>query len=146
MAKKIGGKQGPLPPFFSKSSHQTIEIAILFSIVDRPNNNAFGDNIGPISPGESSLRYKICSLITFNICLGSMHAFFGRRGDTFIARRIFHAEDFSWGEKFPGGEIFRGNFKLREFAKIALQYSSYVFLSFCQLNLTREHVKGNYQG
>ena len=59
--QKIGGQIDPLSRlYFSKLFDQNFEIAILFSIVERPNNYAFRDNITPHSPWERSLYCKIC--------------------------------------------------------------------------------------
>jgi hypothetical protein len=48
VTKKIEGQLAP--HFFSKSSDQNFEIAILFSIVERTNNYAFGDTMIPHNP------------------------------------------------------------------------------------------------
>ena len=58
--KKIEGQLAPShTPFPPKSSYQNFEIAILFSIVKKLNNYAFGDNITPQTPGERALSYEI---------------------------------------------------------------------------------------
>ena len=40
----------PPMPFFSKLSDQNFELAILFSIVEKPNNYVFGDVIALPQP------------------------------------------------------------------------------------------------
>ena len=42
--QKIGGQLGPFPRyFFPKSTDQNFYLTILFSIVEKANNYAFGD-------------------------------------------------------------------------------------------------------
>jgi len=62
--QKIGGQLGPLPRHFSPNSpDQKSEIAILFNIVERPNNNVFGDNMKPQSSWEKVFKLKNVTIV-----------------------------------------------------------------------------------
>jgi len=91
--KKIGGQLAPShAPFFSKLSDQNFEIAIFFSIAERPNNFAFGDIITFHNPRKRSLSYKICPFLTYSICYWEVaHTFLGGE------ERIFGFWNFPWG-------------------------------------------------
>ena len=61
MAKHIGGHLEPLPRlFFPKVNGSKFEIAILFSIVEKPNKYVFGDDLLPHSPRRKG--YKLQTL------------------------------------------------------------------------------------
>ena len=94
MTKKTGGQLGPSPPFyFSKLSDQNFEIAVLFSAVERPNNNAFGDKMTSHSPwGMAS--YNISPLFTYSICYWEIRLHLSGGGE-FSDGEIFY------GKKFP---------------------------------------------
>ena len=69
MTKKIGKQLGLLLAHFSpKLSDKNFEIAILFILVEKPNNYAFGYNMTLTAQGERSSSYKIGPLFTNNIC------------------------------------------------------------------------------
>ena len=100
MTEKIGGQLGLFPhPFFSKSSDKNLEIAKLFSIVERPNNPALRDIMiapqQPLGKGPSVIRFAHCLRIVFATV---KYAF------------IFRGDEFSAGGKFPGDEIFQVKF------------------------------------
>jgi hypothetical protein len=51
--------------------------------------------------------------------IGKYAYIFGWGGeDEFSAGRILHRENFPWRRKFPGGELFRGNFTLSDLPKL----------------------------
>ena len=62
---KIGRHLGPLPrSFFSKSPNQNSEIAILFSIVEKPTKYVFGDDLLPTVSVEGAASYKLWPVFT----------------------------------------------------------------------------------
>jgi hypothetical protein len=78
-----------------------------------------------------------------------MHAFFGWGGEEeFSAGRILHRENFQWRGKFPGGEIFRGNFTLGKFVRIPIQFffmSCFFFTnSIVGMEMLRVIVQGEF--
>ena len=117
--QKIGGQLGPLPLLFQKSSDQNFETAILFVIVGRPNNYAFGYNTTPTVPGERSLSYKTCPLFAHSACYSEIYIQFRVGGTNFLVAG-FSKGEFSMGREFPGGEIFWGNITVREFVIIPI--------------------------
>ena len=66
MSEKIGGHLGPLLRsfFFQKSADQISEIAILFTMVEKPNNIVFRDDLLTRCP-----RGRGCKLQTLTFCL-----------------------------------------------------------------------------
>jgi len=92
--KKIGGQLDPHASFCSKSSGQNFEIAILFSIVERPKNYAFGDiMIFLQSLGKIFKLQNLPIIYVWYLLLGSMHVLFGERGGL-AAFRSFHRDNF----------------------------------------------------
>ena len=67
MIKNIGGHLGPFPrSFYPKSPDQNSEIAILFIIVEKPNNYVFGDDLLPNVPGGGAANYKLWPVFTYS--------------------------------------------------------------------------------
>ena len=65
--KKIGGHLDPSHAHFSpKSPDQNSEIAILFTIVEKPNNYVFGDDLLPRSPRGGAASYKLWPVFTYS--------------------------------------------------------------------------------
>ena len=144
MTKKIRGQLGPLlAPFFLKSSDQNFEIAILFIIVEKPNNYAFAYKITPppTAPGGKSLSYRICPLFTHSICYWEVWLHFG-----WGWRRIF-----CWGFSMERevsrawtcqGKLYTGRICQNSYTKLFLN----VLLSLFHVNFTHGVVKGNRPG
>ena len=79
------------------------------------------DMMWPSSPHRSrewSLSYKISPFFTYSICYWEVCKHF-RVGDEFFVVFFFSGK-FSWGRKFPGGELVRGNYTLEKFARISI--------------------------
>ena len=65
--QKIGGHLGPLPrSFFTKSTDQNFEIAILFIIVENRNYYVFGMTYSPTVPREVASSYKLWPVFTYS--------------------------------------------------------------------------------
>ena len=87
-------------PFSTKKSDRNFEIALLFIIVERPNNYVVGCNTTPppTDAGKRSLSYKMCSLLMHSIYHWDACIHFRVRGVGpifcfgFFDGRIFHGE------------------------------------------------------
>ena len=102
--------RSPPTPLLSESSDQYFETAILFSIVERPNNYTFGDIMTLPQPlRKSCLSYKICPLFTHSICYWEVCTYFLEEGVELSVDRTFHRDDYPWEGSFPeanfSGEI-----------------------------------------
>ena len=76
-----------------------------------------------------------------------MHTLFRTGGeDEFFDERILHGENFPWRGKFPGAELFRGNFTLGEFSRSPIEIFLCVLLSLYRFNFPRGDVKGSCLG
>ena len=65
------------------------------------------------------------------------------RGGRIFCRKYFQGESFPWRRRFPGGELFRGNFILGEFSILPLQ-DFFICLAFSfPLNFKRGDDTGN---
>ena len=105
--KKLEGTYAPSHAHFSpKSLDQNSEIAILFTIVEKPNNYVFGNDLLPCSPRRRG--YKLQSLPVFTYSNGYWEVYrrfqrdflFGGRVDGGGVRgRIFPWKNFSWGKR-----------------------------------------------
>ena len=76
---KIGGPLGPLPrSFFPKSADQNSEIAILFSVVKKPYNYVFGDDLQSPWEGLQVQNFDQCLHIVMVIgkCTGVFRRIF----------------------------------------------------------------------
>ena len=137
---------GPLPHLcFSKSSSQNFEIAILFSIVEMPNNYAFGDIITPPPPtasGERPLSYKIYPLFTYSICYWEVYInFLDGGGVEFSTGGIFHGDGSFQGVNFSGEILYWGT--LPEFLYEIYHVSCFLFAdSILRLEMLRIVVQG----
>ena len=65
----------------------------------------------------------MCLLFMHGICYWEVCKYFsiGEGRMNFSTGWILHRGDFGWRGKCPGGEIFRANFKLGEFARILIR-------------------------
>ena len=99
----------------------------------------------PTAPGERSLSYKICPLLTDRICYWEVDIHFsGREGrknfllEGFCTGRIFHVKERFQRVKISGEILHKGNF-----LEFIYEISLYVLLSLYRFNFTRLVVKGN---
>ena len=117
-----------LQHFFLISSDQNFEMAVFFSIIERPNNYVYRDKIAPhISWGTV---FKLLNLPVVLFAIGK-HAYIfheGREGRIFCLEDILHGENFTWREEFIGDEYSRGSFTLGEFDIISIR-NFYICLS-----------------
>ena len=106
----------PPRPFSPKSSNSNFDITILFIIIEKPNNYAFGYNMNPplTYREESFLCYKIFPLFTHSICYWEVWIRFRMGGGgifcwEFFHGKIFHGQrSFQW-VKLSGKFIHRGS-------------------------------------
>ena len=147
MTKKIGGQLGHLAHyFFPKFYDQNFKIVILFIMVERPSNYAFGSDLNP-PPTVLRKIYKICPLFTYSICYWDACIHFRVwRGKTNFLVGIFAWGNCPSGGKFLGSELVRGNYAQRKFAIILIQNSFCVLLSLFRLNFTRGVFKSTVRG
>ena len=106
--------RAPRPPshahFSPKSPDQNSEIAILFTIVEKPNNYVFGDHLLPRSPrgrGPQVTNFDLCSHIVMvtGKCTDVFRGIFGLGGGEL---RVVTWEDLSMEELLMGEETFNG--------------------------------------
>jgi len=114
-------------------------MAILFIILEKPNNYAFGHNLIATPPpqfqDDRSLSYKNCPLFMYDACYWEerIHFTVGRQ----IFCCFFPGENFPRGGKFPGGEIVRGNCLLGKFSNIPIQNYSYISCFLFSVSILR---------
>ena len=106
--------------FFPKSPDQNSEIAILFSIIEKPNNYLFADDLLLHSP-----RGRGCTVISFDQCLNIVIVI-GKCTDAY--RGFF----FGWGRELGEG-VMRRDLCMEEFfmgKKISMKGGAGLFSIF----------------
>ena len=102
--------RAPRPPgtlnIFPKSTDQNSEIAILFSVVEKPYNYVLGDELPPTVPGGGATSYKLWPVLTYSNAYWEVlqtfsGGFFGwgrgwQEGDMLGK---FPSRNLSWGEE-----------------------------------------------
>ena len=105
----------PLPRSFCfpKSTGQNSEIAVLFSIVEKPNNYVFGDDLLPKVPVRGPASYKLWLVLHIVMIIGKCTDVF--RGILWLGGGVekrgvmwgeHSMEEFVMGEFFYKGDIF----------------------------------------
>ena len=108
----------PPPLYIPQPPDQNFEIAILFILVERPNNCVSRYKINPTESQEKCLQFiKFVSLFARSICYRDVctHFWVGGGGE----RTNFMLWAFPQ-ENFPWGELVRRNNTLLEFARILI--------------------------